>query len=99
MQPSHFASWRKLIASVFVPVKGNDWLGLMGCGLVELGKIEQDCSRFHRMRTMRTRNWMCRLSIIAVLLLGLFAYSATAQMKAKNVLVWQMGEFDQTSRE
>ena len=42
---------------------------------------------------------MCRLSIIAVLLLGLFAYSAAAQMKAKDVLVWQMGEFDQTSRE
>ena len=42
---------------------------------------------------------MCRLSISAVLLLGLFAYSAAAQMKAKNVLVWQMGEFDQTSRE
>ena len=48
---------------------------------------------------MRTRNWMCRLSISAVLLLGLFAYSAAAQMKAKNVVVWQMGEFDQTSRE
>ena len=51
------------------------------------------------MRTMRTQNWMCRPSIIAVLLLGLFAYSAAAQMKAKNVLVWQIGEFDQTSRE
>jgi hypothetical protein len=48
---------------------------------------------------MTTRNWVYRLSIIAVLPLGLFAYSAAAQMTAKNVLVWQMGEFDQTSRE
>jgi len=48
---------------------------------------------------MRTRKWMYRLPIIAVLLLGLFAYSAAAQMKAKDVLVWRMGEFDQTSRE
>ena len=48
---------------------------------------------------MTTRNWVRRLSSLAVLTLGLFAYSAAGQTPAKNVLVWQMGEFDQTSRE
>jgi len=34
MQLSRLASWRKLIAPTFVPVKENDWLGLMSCGAV-----------------------------------------------------------------
>ena len=48
---------------------------------------------------MRTRNWAWCLSLYAVLLLGIPAGVAAQQKQTERNVVWQIGDFDQTSRE
>jgi hypothetical protein len=48
---------------------------------------------------MKTRNWTYRLACLAAFLLPLPAILAPQQMPAGRNVVWQIGEFDETSRE